>query len=162
MSAIILLSPLEIQIACMAGVDRQLRKIGLPGIAGVDQKSYGWQMHCDGAIGEMVLAKHLNIYWAGGDTKPNPVDVGPYQVRSTAKMESRMAVRPKDKDSDVFVFVRAHRAPIYEIIGWITGAEAKWDQWKGNPGTNREPAWFVPDEALHPMEELPERKELYG
>ena len=59
---------------------------------------------------------------------------------------------PSDADDENFVLVTAN-SPNYHIHGWIQGIEGKqkqyWQNWN-----NRPPAWFIPIEALNPIETL--------
>lgn len=80
-------------------------------------------------------------------------DVGEYQVRQAPGGKNRsLIVRDGDRPDDVFVLVLGwHR--LYEITGWMTGAEARQSRYRMAPDPSRPPCWMVPPEALHPISE---------
>jgi len=44
--------------------------------------------------------------------------------------------------------------PDYEIKGWIRGIDAKRAEWLFNPGDQKPPAYFIPQDALIHISEL--------
>ena len=115
------------------------------------QTRYDWHNHIEGACGELAVAKALGRYWDGSiDTFKAP-DLCGFQVR-TALTHKSLIIRPSDADDENFVLVTAN-SPNYYIHGWIRGMEGKqkqyWQNWN-----NRPPAWFIPIEALNPIETL--------
>lgn len=82
-------------------------------------------------------------------------DVAGHQVRQAAGgRNSSLIVRPHDRDDDIFVLVLGwHR--LYELTGWMTGAEAKQRTFLCAPDPSRPKAWMVPNQKLHPIRELP-------
>lgn len=116
-------------------------------------KGDGWGIHIEGAAGEMAAAKTLNRYYSGSvNTFQDGGDVGSLQVRTRSEASYDLIVRDGDKDEDIFVLV-VGVAPEFEVIGWIKGCDAKRPEWRQTHG-RRPAAYFVPQSALRPMEEL--------
>jgi hypothetical protein len=113
----------------------------------------GWNVHIEGAGGEIAAAKSLNRYWAATVNNFDRPDIEPdIQVRTRSKHEYELLIRPKDADAERFVLVTG-RLPNYRIHGWIVGRDAKRDDWVQRHG-NRDPAFFVPQSELHSLTEL--------
>lgn len=151
------LSYSEMMVAALVGILRQVSSTvkGLKHAYGFDGKDT-WQAGIEGAMGEMAVAKALNIYWSAPvDTFKKGGDVGPYQVRTTP-LDGSLIVRAPDRNGDIFILVTGCTGT-YRVHGWVYGHEAKQPQWEKAPG-GRPPAWFVPQSALHPLEELDENR----
>lgn len=119
-----------------------------------DDNGDGWTRHVEGACGEMAVSKVLGLYWSASvDTYRSRADVGSYQVRTRLKPQYQLYVRPSDPDGAPFFLARG-RAPNFEIIGWIRGHAAKREEWLHEHG-GPPAAYFVPDEALTPIEPSP-------
>jgi len=120
-----------------------------------EMKSFGsqdrwiWQRNVEGAIGEYIISKHLNIYWAGMGQKCG-FDVGTekehHEVRFCANNEGEMVIRNNDKDDYKYWFVTGARQN-YKIHGWIYAKEGKLLKYEKAP-QNRPPAFFVPQNIL--------------
>ena len=118
------------------------------------QKENGWQLHIEGACGEMAAGKALGIHWEGSVcTFKRGGDVGSLQVRTRSQGHYELIVRKDDRDEDVFILVTG-MAPNYEVKGWITGADAKQERWLQRHG-GREAAFFVPTTELKSLEDIP-------
>lgn len=148
------LTPPELLQAAITGVVRQAKALAAnrPDANGFDGNN-GWQIHIEGACGEMAVAKHLNRYWSASiDQFKSGGDVGRLQVRTRSKHEYDLIVRADDRDEDVFVLVTG-QAPKYSIHGWISGREAKMPEFAKNYG-GRPSAFFVPKDRLWGLELL--------
>jgi hypothetical protein len=114
------------------------------------------QIHVEGACGELAAAKALGLPWDGPvNTFKRGGDVGDLQVRTRSNHAWDLIVRPDDRDGDVFVLVTG-LTPRFRVHGWIRGVDAKKDAWRKTYG-GRPPAYFVPQRALRPLEELATR-----
>jgi hypothetical protein len=113
-----------------------------------------WNLHVEGAAGECAVAKHLGLYWTGniGDLRAD--DVGTIQVRTRRRHDYDLLLHPEDPDDRVFILVTG-RAPSFQIHGWIRAVDGKQKGWWKDPAGDR-PAYFVPQSALRPMNELME------
>lgn len=147
----------EISLGAITGVRRQIMCLKRRGTAGHDSVKRGWQDHCDGAIGELAFAKYLGVYWGGSvGTFLTVPDVAAYEVRTNAAHWGDLIIRERDKaDETAYVLVLSHAIPTFTMAGWMTGADARQDKWYRRGDVSRPPAWFVPQSALRPMEELP-------
>lgn len=103
-----------------------------------------------GCVAECAVAKYLDVFWMGGSI--GAPDVGEKtQVRSTDRPDGHLLVHPKDPDDAPFVLVTGTR-PVFVLAGWLLGRDCKQQKWwRENTGR---PAFFVPQAALHPIEEL--------
>jgi hypothetical protein len=142
----------EVVMASEIGRYRQLASIkrGLADKHGFSGD--GWSEHVEGACGEMVVAKHLGVYWDGGINTFKEPDLPGIQVRTRSRHSFDLIVRPDDSDTDQFVLVTGH-CPSYRIRGWILGRDAKKPEHLKDHG-GRPPAYFVPAELLLPTHSL--------
>lgn len=143
----ILLNKSEMQTAARIGAHRHIEALarGLPDRHGLEGK--GWQVHIEGACGEMAVAKALGRYWDGSiNTFKSGGDVGEVQVRTRSKDHYELIVRKDDPDDSYFILVTG-TAPAYKVWGYIRASEAKRPEWIKKHG-GRPPAWFVPQSAL--------------
>lgn len=109
------------------------------------------QMHIIGAVGEACVAKYLNTFWLGTGKFRGP-DVGTIQVRSRSKAHYQLILHEGDADDDIFVSVFVSEG-VGELRGWLRGFEGKQSRYWSDPAGSR-PAYFVPNDALHPMGSL--------
>lgn len=114
----------------------------------------GWQTHCEGACGELVLAKHLGVYWSGSIGAMKADDVARFQVRTRSRHSYELNLFRDDPPDRAFVLVTG-TAPRFRIRGWIYARDGQSDSYWSDPAKNGRPAFFVPHEALRPMVELP-------
>lgn len=143
----VILTESEIYLAAVVGVRRQIEAIqkGLPDRHGFE--GAGWNLHVEGAAGELAVAKAYGRFWDGSvNTFKRSGDVGQVQVRTRSKDGYDLIVRCDDRDEDRFVLV-VGRIPEFEVCGWIRGRDAKQDRWLKRHG-GREAAYFVPRGAL--------------
>ena len=109
----------------------------------------GWQLHIEGACGELAFAKAMNWHWSGSlYTFKNP-DVGEIQVRTRSKHEYDLIIRKGEVGTYVLV---TGLAPRYTVHGWFNALNVR-DEWLKKHG-NREEAWFIPKSELHPITTL--------
>jgi hypothetical protein len=153
---IIKLTPAEMAVAGLVASMRRIKAIelnrkpryGAPMTVGV------WDMEMNSCFAEMGVAKHFNKYWAPAVGVVGIVDVGGViEVRSRQKAGHRLIMHQDDHDDRPYVLVHIE-PPIIGLVGWLMGGEAKNPEWWSDPqGTNRH-AFFVPDGALHSIDEL--------
>lgn len=114
----------------------------------------GWAYNIEGALGELVFAKFLNVYWPGSvDTFQTQPDVAGCEIKTRSEHWHDLIVREadiKDGDNDkAFVLVTGHSSRNdFQVRGWITAGEAQRSEWWAAHG-GRPAAWFVPASALH-------------
>lgn len=145
----------EMLAGSLVGVARQTQALdeGLKS-RGFMPASKQWGIHIIGALGEMAAAKALDVYFGStvGTFHDQP-DLKGLEVRTRSKHSYDLLVRPDDADDVPYVLVTG-TGPEFHVWGWMTGAECKQDRWSKTHG-NRPPAFFVPKEHLHDLEDLP-------
>lgn len=142
------LEPYEVAQAAAAGVARQVDSIrrGLRDKFGMKKES-PWHIHIEGACGELAYAKAANRFWGGSvGTFKAPDLAGRIQIRTRSDVNYDLIVRDADNDDDIFVLV-VGQAPIYTVVGWITGKDAKQARYLQSHG-GRSSAYFVPQADL--------------
>lgn len=145
------LSKMEALMAVNVGLMRHFSSL-FAGRADKHGAREAWDLHIEGACGELAVAKVTGAYWdAAIDVFKRP-DVGGLQVRTRSRHDYELIVRVNDRDSDRFVLVTG-RCPRYVIRGFIVGADAKQQRWLKAHG-DREEAYFVPHDALTPLTAL--------
>lgn len=148
------LSPPELEAAAEVGSRRHIEalKRRLPDKHGY-AKADPWQIHIEGACGELAAAKALGLPWDGPvNTFRRGGDVGDLQVRTRSNHDWDLLIRPKDRPDDVFILVTGV-APSYVVRGWILGKHAQVPKYLKEYG-GRPPAFFVPQRDLRPISEL--------
>lgn len=150
------LSWLEMMVAAQVGAARNIQSLkqNWEPAAGVGLVN-SWTLNAEGAAGEMAVAKLLNVYWEpiAGDSKAS--DVGPFQVRTNiSRKHTDLCLRPKDRDDRIYISVLSF-APIFEVVGWITGADGKQQKWLRAGAPDRPDCFYVPRSELHAIAELP-------
>lgn len=120
----------------------------------------GENSHVVGAAGELAFAKCLGIDWPKAiNTFKEPdfvIKRAPIQVR-TKKLGSKteLIFRKADNPDHAYVLMVQTAPNTYRVAGWRTGQMVmKWGEYK-NPG-NLEPAWFMDELLLNPIEKLVE------
>lgn len=123
-------------------------------------KGTGWKLNIVGVPGEHVVAQYLGIEWQMGNL--GDPDVGDkHQVRTTKHPRGRLTLHdPKsDKDNDVFWLVIQRERCLFEVVGWITGAEGRRVGEWGDPQKTNRPAYWVAWKDLHPPHEWTEQQQ---
>lgn len=107
-----------------------------------------------GACGELAVGKAANTFFVPSVNTFHRVPdcLADCEVRCTEVEGGRLIVRDNDGDARRYVLgVMAGES--VTLVGWIRGSDAKRDEWIDNPNGYRL-AWFVPQSALRPIEEL--------
>lgn len=112
----------------------------------------GWGIHIEGAMGEMVLAKHLGIHWDGSINTFKRDDLPGVQVRTRSGHHYDLIIRTDDDPNSRFVLVTG-KCPNYRIRGWIQGQDGMQEEWLKDYG-QRPKAYFVPQGLLLPLQLL--------
>lgn len=148
----ITLTEYELRLAAMVGVEWNIDSI-----AKRRQQRYGctiennnWQHDIEAACSEAAVAKWRGLWWSGNVGMLAVKDVGNVQVRHTTRPNGRLILHSRDLDDDVFVAVTGW-APVYAIHGWLRGHEGKQQQYWDDPTGTGRPAYFVPQDRLHPI-----------
>lgn len=78
------------------------------------------------------------------------------EVRGTKMRDWAGKVKDRDVDSRIVIFYRKLDNRQFQVLGWLTVAEAKKVGERRDPGERGRPAIFVRDRQLHPIDTLPE------
>ena len=130
---VIQLSEEEVLIGALAGSNRRIRnhfKGRVDKHGGNDNGLGPWQRDIEGALGEMALAKFLEVYWSGEEGW-KAWDVLGYEVRTTNLNWGGLLMHDDDHDDRRYMLVTGELGT-YEIRGWLIGKECKqehlWDE----------------------------------
>lgn len=152
MTAVVLSWP-EVLRAATVGVLRRINglKHRLPEVYG-SPNGAAWDADVVGALAEMAVAKFLGVYWEGAlhPQGRDEGDAGAFQVRATTIPAGALILHERDADDARFHLVIVNGATC-TLAGWTTGAEGKRPEFWFAKAPR--PAFFVPQEALHPVEE---------
>jgi hypothetical protein len=113
---------------------------------------HGWQLNIEGALGELAVAKFLNIYWDGSVNTWKANDLQGIQVRTRSKNYYDLIVRDNDNDDAIYILAIGKNG-VYNVMGWINGIDAKKEEWKQTYG-DRPSAYFVPQSKLNDINTL--------
>lgn len=139
------LTSYEIIQGALSGILRQVENLKNGRVPAHGAGDYNnWQIHVEGALGELALAKYLRVYWSGkGEFRGG--DVGSLQVRTSGYHNGHLLLHHEDNDDDQFWFVTGVNG-VYVVRGWIYGFDGKKEEfWREDTGR---PAFFVPQSAL--------------
>lgn len=113
-----------------------------------------WTTDVDGAIAELVVARHFGTYWsAGGPGAPDIlVNQQRIEVRSTEHVEGHLIIQADNDPEAIYVLVVPLPEFVYSIRGAIRGRKGMIDTFLRAGSANGKDAWWVPQSALKPME----------
>jgi len=147
------LTPYELMQGATAGVLRNVMSINHDYNKSVTGQE--WQVHIEGACGEIAVAKAMGKYWGGSVNTfkaKGDLDGTGWEIRTRSKHHYELMIRENDPNDRVFILVTG-KAPNYRVHGWIKASDAKRQEWKKDYGGHGE-AYFVPKVALKNLEEL--------
>lgn len=155
----VILTYAELQIAHVAAGQRWLQcvKFGAGAKYGAPEDgSEADAISLQGAVGEMAVAKGLNLYWVGsvGEWSAGHDVGGCVDVRSVTKPNHCLILHEMDKDKTPYVLVELSSPSRATLVGWVYGADGKKPEYWSDPSGKRRPAFFVPRRALRPIDEL--------
>lgn len=111
----------------------------------------GLVAHVIGACGEAAAHKARGRWWDLSLDGIGRADYGAdIQIRTRRNRDHDLIVHDYDPEHWRYVLV-VGEPPTMDVIGWISGADARQDHWRANHGGYR-PAWFVPQSALTSFE----------
>lgn len=148
----IVLSWPEARRAVMVGAERKLRALKNGRAYSFDLRTIGFDEDCVGAMGEMCVAKRLNVYWEPS-LAPDKFqgDVAGHGVRTTLYPQGHLIIHEDDPDEQAMILVRLiswQPSPRFEVAGWLCAADGKRDEfWRA--ANVRHPCFMVPGSALN-------------
>ncbi|MGI9490467.1 MAG: hypothetical protein ACR2RF_32160 [Geminicoccaceae bacterium] len=142
----------EITQGALVGVMRQISAIALGREQNHGADDFNaWHRHIEGALSEMAVAKAIDRYWSGTVHLIDTADVSGHQVRATQHKNGRLRTHPKDSDNEWFILAVGQFGE-YEIKGMLQGWAAKNQKYWCDPTGKNRPAFFAPQEDLHPFD----------
>lgn len=157
------LSKVELLHACAVGVYRRAMhmyalakgEIDPSGRAGAPEP---WH-EIEGAVGEYVVAKFLNINWPGDWwTRKRTADLLPdIEVRWTKYNDGHLLIKDGDPITNRYVLV-VGAIPTYYVVGWVYGNEGTKQEYYRPIKPGAEPCFCVPQDALRSMRLIEQAK----
>ena len=131
--------------------------VGRRGAHGFDRNHERWQIDVEGVLTEYAAAKALGVSYHPvtdrSDTELGDIAPG-LQVRGTKYPNGNLIMHKTDVDEHVFILVTGVYGR-YDVRGWIQAKEGKKQKyWRGNPANTRPPCFWVPQDALKPIDTL--------
>lgn len=150
---IVKLTPREIMLGATMGVMRHIQDLR-DRRAGVNQQPahLAWQVKIEGALAELAVAKALGDYWSGASYR-GAADSGGIEVRMTRYQDGCLFLHEHDK-SDARYVLAAGLNGTYKVAGWLWGREGQQEKYWRRVSAERNPAFFVPQSELHPLDEI--------
>jgi hypothetical protein len=154
----VVLTESEIMLAAMTGVMRQVQNIALKRKPRNGAGNYNdWQIHVQGCLGELVVAKAAKVFWTGNLGRLDQPDVERLQVRCSHKSDGELILHHYDKDKDIFILVTGVNGT-HDIRGYIRAKAGKqpihWRDKNEDETPHPRPAFFVLQKYLHPIEKF--------
>lgn len=146
----------EAELAAYVGARRQIESLKRGSRENTrHSKQPAIDNHVQSAGAEKAVAKRLNIDWGAtvNTFQSGPPDCGRGVEVRWRRSQYELKVRQNDPDDRYYVLARGEM-PVYLLVGWIKGADAKRPEWLQDPGGYGAPNYFVPDGFLRPMSEL--------
>ena len=138
------LTPDEIHLGSCHGVLRRFQKHCGKRSDRVQKEESCWDNEINGALAELAFCKWRGIYWSGV-SRIKATDGGACEVRWTRHKDTGgLIVYDHDQDDCNFILADGF-APIYRMIGWIVGKDAKLHAGKTNFGN------LLQRHRLHPL-----------
>ena len=112
-------------------------------------------VHLIGAAGEMAVASYLGLkheLYKETEAKRGSDDLPGIDVKTRSKTFYDLIVQKNEDPEKKFVLVTIEKRRTL-IHGWCYGKEAMKPEYWSDPAQGR-PAYFVPKECLHPIQEL--------
>jgi len=147
----------DVRACYMGGCERNLDAV-INRRAGGGRATYGgWEDNIRGASGELAVCRALGLTWDPTIGRVNAPDAGPYQVRTTHYDDGHLILRKEEVRTDqIFILVTGF---VFEftIRGGLIARHGEraiwWRKYDLKTGKYR-PAYFVPQDALLPLEDL--------
>jgi len=159
----VILTMREVAMGAHCGIMRNIAAMaaGLEPANGFDEEKGDdpWNIHIEGACGEIGAAKLLNRFWSPSVNTFSAPDIGKnLQVRTRSRHSYDLYIRPKTEtyrgdNPDNYFILMTGKAPRFIIRGYMLARDAQREEWIQTYG-GRPPAWFVQQKYLLPWTDL--------
>ena len=112
-----------------------------------------WTYQIEGVAGEMAFCAALGLWYPFRVGAVNGADVRGVEVRTMRRHHWDLKVKLDANDETPHVLVTG-RIPHFEVRGWVFGHEAKREEWIRDYQNRGQPAYYVPQSQLRPLDEL--------
>jgi len=149
----VVLTQIEMEVAALVGSRRRAesKKNGRKDRLEANDKQDAWASDIEGAAAEMAYCKWRNRYWSCGCETFHAADVGTKeQIRWTKWPNGFCRIYKEDLDDHYFVLVTGE-SPVFDIRGWISGADGKRLGPWGSPNKMPPFVHMVAQKDLHPF-----------
>jgi hypothetical protein len=112
-----------------------------------------WSGDIEAACAETAAAKGIGVYMpvAVSPDEDRHGDLGyGIHVRHSPRDDARLILHRDDQDVGLFVLV-VGSCPVYRLAGFIEAEVGKQDKWWVDPTGDGRPAFFIPQDSLHPI-----------
>lgn len=155
-------SPFEQYMAVQLGRRRDKTAKG-PDAHGLKKSDDGWKLHASGALGELAVAKFLDLHWPARIGNYKGADIGDkIEVKTRMALNYDLLFRKNDKVTFYYVLALCNDqwlTPFAEkkvtkeewtvfVVGWKHGEFCTEDRYEKEYG-RRDKAWFVWQDELH-------------
>jgi hypothetical protein len=113
----------------------------------------GWTYQIEGVAGEMAFCAAMGIFYPMRVGAVREADVLGVEVRTMRCHDWDLKVKLDAGDDAPHALVTG-RIPDFQVHGWVYGKEAKRAEWLRDFQGRGQPAYYVPQSALRPLDEL--------
>ena len=110
--------------------------------------------HITGALGEMAVAKGLDLYWdASVNSFKSRPDVSSLEVRTTTYRPPRCSIYVSDRDDGAakYILVSKISKTEYDLLGWASGDEIRQRGEYKSLAAGRAPKYWLRADQLRDM-----------
>tara|TARA_R110002051_G_scaffold321569_1_gene409577 strand:+ start:98 stop:625 length:528 start_codon:yes stop_codon:yes gene_type:complete len=146
----------EVRCGAQHGLERgltALKRGWSPRHGGVEDR---FRNHILGAVGEIAVAKGLDLYWSGV-VGPDVTDVGwLYEVRSTMMQNPKLTIYESDmrNPGQGVVLAQTINFQDWRMLGWKNVVDCMEDRFLDRRLVGEKRQWLIPVEELEEMSEL--------
>ena len=150
------LDDIEVSVGHMIGTMRQAA-VRLSHFATSTTGRDKYADHIDGALGEMAVAKGLDLYWdASVNSFKSRPDVSALEVRTTTYRPPRCSIYVSDRDDGAakYILVSKISKTEYDLLGWASGDEIRQRGEYKSMAAGRSPQYWLQAGKLNSMSTL--------
>tara|TARA_R110000803_G_scaffold72533_2_gene136219 strand:- start:548 stop:1060 length:513 start_codon:yes stop_codon:yes gene_type:complete len=151
------LTAAEVLLASHVGCMRNVQSLKMANEPEHPDEKEWWNTNIIGALGELVIAKHFNLFWTGavGDWKAR--DVYGLEVKTNQLIYPRkniLMIKKKRAKPDAPYFLVAGSDFNYRIFGWIHGSDIIKEERFSDPCGKNRPCYHMDATELNPLKEF--------
>jgi len=145
------LTATEISLGAHIGVRRNIESVLSGRGDTVGNADDTWSSNIDGALAEVAVAKHLNLWLDPNLGKFGDADVGEWHIRATKYKKGHLHLKPQDKSGKYLLVIGTFDT--WRIAGWIDAEQARQEKYFRVMKKERPtPCYWIPQDDLNPLE----------